>query len=195
MRCLHCGNEVSIFKKLSDAQFCSAEHRQHFYADQQRLMLERVQASASRLRKLRRAAAGEESATAAAEPAITPEAAEPAGSEDSSFRLGLMLLEKGDFRRSIEAFESCIGTRGDWPEAYLNLGAAHWRLKEYEPAITAFETVLTLDPNSLDALRSLAAIAIECEDFERALDLQAKLMQWGEKIPEPFAYAATQHYV
>ena len=36
-------------------------------------------------------------------PARPPESQEPAGSEDSSFHLGLMLLEKGDFRRSIEA--------------------------------------------------------------------------------------------
>jgi tetratricopeptide (TPR) repeat protein len=193
MRCLHCGNEVSLFKKLSDAQFCSTEHRQHFYGDQQRLMLERVQASASRLRKLRQAAAGDQSAGAAPDPAVAAEVNESAGSEDTSFRLGLMLLEKGDFRRSIEAFESCLSTRAGWPEAYLNLGTAHWRLKEYEPAVTAFRKVLALDSDSLDALRALAAIAIECEDFEGALDLQAKLMQRGEKIPEPFALPAMRH--
>jgi hypothetical protein len=53
--------------------------------------------------------------------------------------------------------------------------------------------VLALDSDSLDALRALAAIAIECEDFEGALDLQAKLMQRGEKIPEPFALPAMRH--
>jgi len=43
MRCLHCGNEVSLLQKLSDPQFCSAEHRQNFHDDQQRLMLQRLE--------------------------------------------------------------------------------------------------------------------------------------------------------
>jgi hypothetical protein len=53
MRCLHCGNEVSLLQKLSDAQFCSAEHRQQFYDDQQRLIMQRLQASAARLQDFR----------------------------------------------------------------------------------------------------------------------------------------------
>src|SRR5687767_5596134 len=56
MRCLHCGNEVSLLHKLTDAQFCSAEHRQNFYDDQQRLLLQRLQASAARFKRYRRGA-------------------------------------------------------------------------------------------------------------------------------------------
>ena len=43
-----------------------------------------------------------------------------------------------------------------------------------------------LDENSLDALRGLAALAVEREEYDRALDLQAKLINLGEKTPELF---------
>jgi tetratricopeptide (TPR) repeat protein len=107
-------------------------------------------------------------------------------SEDAWFRLGYLRLQKGDFRGSIEAFQSCVRKRGDWPEAHVNLGIAHWRLGDRDQAIKVFEQVLALDPNSLDALRGLAALAVEREDFPRALDLQARLIEQGEKTPELF---------
>jgi hypothetical protein len=72
MRCLHCGNEVSLLHKLTDAQFCSAEHRQQFYDEQQRLILQRLQASAARLMRYSR-----EAPTVAVQ-APSPEAAAPA---------------------------------------------------------------------------------------------------------------------
>ena len=66
-------------------------------------------------------------------------------SEDAWFRLGYLRLQKGDFRGSIEAFQSCVRKRGDWPEAHVNLGIAHWRLGDRDQAVKAFEQVLTLD--------------------------------------------------
>ena len=107
-------------------------------------------------------------------------------SEDAWFRLGYLRLQKGDFRGSIEAFQSCVRKRGDWPEAHVNLGIAHWRLGDRDQAVKAFEQVLTLDENSLDALRGLAALAVEREEYDRALDLQAQLINLGEKTPELF---------
>ena len=35
MRCLHCGNTLSALKKLTDSGFCSTDHRDVFYGDQQ----------------------------------------------------------------------------------------------------------------------------------------------------------------
>ena len=39
---------------------------------------------------------------------------------------------------------------------------------------------------SIDALRGLAALAVEREDLDKALDLQAKLIEAGERTPELF---------
>ena len=95
-------------------------------------------------------------------------------------------MQKGDFRGSIEAFQSCVKKRNNWPEAHVNLGIAYWRLSENEQAVKAFEHVLTIEPKSLDALRGLAALAVERDDYPRALELQGKLIDQGEKTPELF---------
>ena len=54
MRCLHCGSTLSTFKKLTDSDFCSAQHRDLFYTEQQKLILERLRTSATRFHRLRR---------------------------------------------------------------------------------------------------------------------------------------------
>jgi tetratricopeptide (TPR) repeat protein len=61
-----------------------------------------------------------------------------------------------------------------------------WNTNDHEGAAKAFETVLESDPSSIDALRGLAAMAVEREDLDRALDLQAKLIEAGERTPELF---------
>ena len=57
---------------------------------------------------------------------------------------------------------------------------------DQESAAKAFESVLEADPHSIDALRGLAALAVEREDLDKALDLQAKLIEAGERTPELF---------
>ena len=68
----------------------------------------------------------------------------------------------------------------------MNLGLSYWNLGDHDSAAKAFETVLEADPHSIDALRGLAALAVEREDVEKALDLQAKLIEAGERTPELF---------
>lgn len=68
MRCVHCGSPISAFKKLTDSDFCSAGHRDRFHAEQQRLILERLQHSAERLQRLRSAATPEPPRPAPSEP-------------------------------------------------------------------------------------------------------------------------------
>ncbi len=53
-------------------------------------------------------------------------------------------------------------------------------------AAQSFRAVLETEPASLDALRGLAALAIEGEQLDQALDLQAKLIEVGERTPELF---------
>jgi len=55
-----------------------------------------------------------------------------------------------------------------------------------ESAARAFETILSSNPNSVDALRGLAALAVERENFDQALDYQARLIDKGERSPELF---------
>ena len=68
MRCVHCGNSISAFKKLTDSNFCSAEHRDRFQAEQQRLILDRLRHSAEQLQRLRRVSPPERPRIAPTEP-------------------------------------------------------------------------------------------------------------------------------
>jgi len=68
----------------------------------------------------------------------------------------------------------------------LNLGLAHWKIGDHDEAAKAFQSVLDTEPSSIDALRGLAAMAVEREDLDKALDLQAKLIEAGERTPELF---------
>ena len=81
--------------------------------------------------------------------------------EDVWFRLGYLRLERGDYRGGAEAFHACVAKRPDWTEAQLNLGICCWNMGDHEGASKAFEAVLAANPESLDALRGLAALAVE----------------------------------
>ena len=106
--------------------------------------------------------------------------------EDVWFRLGYLRLERNDYQGASEAFQTCVQKRQDWPEANLNLGIACWNVGDSEGATRAFEAILGSNPNSVDALRGLAALAVERESFDQALDYQARLIEKGERSPELF---------
>ena len=55
-----------------------------------------------------------------------------------------------------------------------------------DAATHTFNRLLTIEADSVDALRGLAAIAVEQEDFGQALDYQARLIDLGERSPELF---------
>jgi len=95
-------------------------------------------------------------------------------------------LQRSDFRGAIEAFESCLRKRNKWPEAQVNLGLAYWKMGDRDSAGITFQGALEADAESVDALRGLAALAIEKEDYHMALDCQEKLIQRGERSPELF---------
>jgi len=107
-------------------------------------------------------------------------------SADPFLLLGFVSELGGDHRAAAEAFQSCIRKRAEWPEAHLNLGLCYWNMGDREGAGKAFEAVIASEPTSIDALRGLAALAVEREDLDKALDLQAKLIEVGERTPELF---------
>src|SRR5829696_3245468 len=86
MRCLHCGSTLSAFKKLTDADFCSAEHRDVFYSEQQRLILARLKHSADRQNRLRRPSSATESTRVTVNPG-TVAAAQQAPAPIAAFLL------------------------------------------------------------------------------------------------------------
>ena len=104
--------------------------------------------------------------------------------EEARFRLGYLRLQREDYRGAIEAFEGCLKHRPQWPEAQANLALAYGGLGERENAERLYEKMLDSDPKSLDALRGLAALAVQASDFDAALEHHVRLIDLGEKSPE-----------
>src|SRR4029434_9510693 len=96
--------------------------------------------------------------------------------EDASFRLGLIRPQASDFAQALQFFENCVGLQRKSPEVLLNIGIAHWRMNNPSAAKEAFRRVLGMDPKSADALRCLAALAIEYQDFRQALTLYMQIL-------------------
>src|ERR1700727_2942659 len=59
-------------------------------------------------------------------------------------------------------------------------------MSDHESATKAFQAVLAANPESVDALRGLAGLAVERKDFDQALEYQARLIEKGERSPELF---------
>lgn len=106
--------------------------------------------------------------------------------EGAWFRLGLLRFRRGDYHGAIEALTKCIGRRAAWSEAEFNLALARWRAGEPQAAAEGFSRVVERDPNSLHALRALAAVHMELNLTEQALELHARLIESGERTPELF---------
>jgi tetratricopeptide (TPR) repeat protein len=106
--------------------------------------------------------------------------------EDAWFRLGYLRFQRADYRGAIEAFEECIARRGKWSEAMLNLALSHWKLGAKDNAKQVFENLLAVEPESVDALRGLSALAVERHEYQQALEFQSRLIDLGERSPELF---------
>jgi len=95
-------------------------------------------------------------------------------------------LLRADYASSADAFQACLTRRPDWPEAYLNAGIAYARSGNPEEAKHCFQEALMLHPGSTDAVRGLAALALDQQNFDEAYDHHQRLIELGEKSPELF---------
>ncbi len=111
-------------------------------------------------------------------------AAKAPQSEAVRFQLGSLRYQRGDYAGSVEAFRSCLEQRPEWPAAQFNLGLALWKSGDREEARVKLESLNgSYGPQ---ALYSLALIAAEHEDYQRALGYYTKLTETGERTPELF---------
>ena len=107
--------------------------------------------------------------------------------EDAWFRLGYLRLQRDDYR----------GGSGSVPGLRPQADAVARGAVEPRPGATGswarttkprrrFKRCWNPIRTSIDAMRGLAAMAVEREDLPKALDLQAKLIESGERTPELF---------
>jgi tetratricopeptide (TPR) repeat protein len=105
---------------------------------------------------------------------------------DATFRLGYLRLLRGDYQSSAMAFQICLERRPDWPEACLNAGIAFARCGNAAAARHHFLEALSIRPDSSDAVRGLAALALEQQDYSEAYNLHRRLIEMGERGAELF---------
>jgi tetratricopeptide (TPR) repeat protein len=77
-----------------------------------------------------------------------------------------------------------VEKRPNWREAEINLAMAHWKLKEYDAARTVLSQLLEREPDCIEAVRGLAAVALDRDYTEEALGYHQRLQEFGEKSPE-----------
>ena len=115
---------------------------------------------------------------------VPPDSGKAPREEEARFRLGFLRLQRQDYRGAAEAFEGCLKYRPSWPEAHANLALAYSGMGEREHAERLYEKMLESDPKSVEALRGLAAMAIQASDFDTALEFHVRLIDLGERSPE-----------
>jgi len=103
---------------------------------------------------------------------------------DACFRLGYLRLLRGEYAGSVESFETCLEQRRDWTEAHLNAGIAYARLGRPDQAKRCFQEAHLLRPDFADAVRGLAALALDQRNFEEALQLHRRLIDLGDRSPD-----------
>src|SRR5439155_884407 len=103
------------------------------------------------------------------------------------FNCGVALQKLGLFEKAADAysraasldpqaFEACLAFPTKYPEALLNMGIAYWKMRNIEMAKATFRQSLSTS-RSTEALRRLAAIALQQQDYEQALTLHKQLLE------------------
>ena len=104
--------------------------------------------------------------------------------EEARFRMGYLRLQREDFRGAAEAFEGCLKYRPAWPEAHANLALAYSGLGERDHAERLVREDAGCRSQEHGRLRGLAALSIQANDFDTALEFHVRLIDLGERSAE-----------
>lgn len=75
---------------------------------------------------------------------------------DELFAQGVKQLQQGQNYNALDSFRHVLKAAPRMPEAYSNLGFAHFGLKHYDRAAEAFNTALDINPSQVNAYWGLA---------------------------------------
>jgi tetratricopeptide (TPR) repeat protein len=104
--------------------------------------------------------------------------------QEAWFRLGHAQLKRADFATCITSFQACLALPKGCPEALVNVGIAHWKMHKLDPAKDALRQAAACPATVCGALRLLAAIALEEQDYDQALKLHKQLLEVGGPTSE-----------
>lgn len=84
--------------------------------------------------------------------------------------LAIVLHDKGDLARAIEALERAIAVKGDVPLYHANLAEMCRRVGRLDEAITAGERALALKPDDPFVLNNLGIAHYDRDEYDRAVE-------------------------
>jgi tetratricopeptide (TPR) repeat protein len=90
---------------------------------------------------------------------------------DARLLLATCYLELGRFEASLTLFNRCRLDEPESPKVLFGIGRSAWYLNRWDEAAAAFEEVLRLQPDHLDALSQLAYIHEDRRDLAKAVGL------------------------
>lgn len=90
--------------------------------------------------------------------------------------LGSAYYTKGEFERSVEAYEKAAALKPDVAEVHRNLGLAYVEIKETEKAEAAFRKAFEMSGDA-EAVFYLARAAYNRQEYKTALDWALKAIQ------------------
>ena len=95
----------------------------------------------------------------------------------SEVQKGLQNLNKTEFEKAAEHFQSAIKTCPEFYQAHNNLGVAYIRLKRMPDAEKEFARAVEINPDNLTGLKNLAYVRMNLGLFEKAIDPLAKAVR------------------
>jgi tetratricopeptide (TPR) repeat protein len=105
--------------------------------------------------------------------------------------LAQVYVHSKEYDQALQKLNSLVGRTND-ASAYLQIGAIHEELKQFDAARDAYEKVLTINPNSPPALNNLAYIyAVYLDNLDRAYELAQKareLMPYNPNVGDTLGW-------
>ncbi len=102
---------------------------------------------------------------------------------ESLFLLGVVLSDKGEFRKSNELLEKASQIMRT-SEAYFHMAVNYRNLKDSKSELEAYEKVLNFNPYNYRALTALAQIHLDRNDFKNAAKYLGTLYQQNPEDPK-----------
>ncbi len=99
------------------------------------------------------------------------------------------LLKK--WEEAIELWRKLISIKPDTPEAYVNLGTAHWHLGEYDKSLSAAKKAIALAPHMKESAYNYAICQLHMGNAEQAVwALETLLKRYPGYLPAQFMLTA-----
>ena len=92
-------------------------------------------------------------------------------------RVGLLLMQGGEFGEAISTFRKIVQLKPDSVEARYMLAMSQVRGDRPRDALESLDSLLVLDPKFVPALAAKARVLLKTEQFERALGAARKVQQ------------------